>query len=222
MTAMMTMVMNRDMVVVVVDVRTAIAANVVRIVVVDYVVVVMNVDVVVTVDINVAIANNNIMARLDVNVVTRLNINVMLRLDNVVWLACDHCRLHDGLRRNYALRRGDNDLVEERLAMAKAIEVQSIQAAPGAFEDEELLLVVVAPVLADLVAAGIDDLELISIAQRVGVTDVNADVQILLRTCFRGGSGSRMGLIEPRDARVMPWLAGLRDSEAAQHQCCRK
>ena len=48
--------------------------------------------------------------------------------------------------------RRDDHLFEERFPMAEAVEVKAHEAAPLAFEDEELLHVVVAPILADFVA----------------------------------------------------------------------
>ena len=118
-------------------------------------------------------------------------------------------------------RRRDDDLLEQRLPMAEAFEVQTDQATPLAFEDEELLRVVVAPVVADFVAALVDDTELVAILQHAGIVDLHFNVQVLLRPCLCRCGRSGTGLIEPRYGNMMPGrrICGLCDSHATQHYC---
>ena len=202
--ATVAVMVDDDVVVVIVHVCAAIA-NVVSVVVDHYVVVTVNVNVAVAIiDHNVAAGSDvNVMSRLDIDVMSRLDINVMSRLNVVILL---DRRAHDRRRRYHALRgRSRNDhLLKERLTVAEAIKIEAVEAAPRALEDEKLLLVVVAPVFAYFIALGIDDLELIAIARGVGIGDINPDVQILLRACFGRRGRSRMRLIEPRDARMVP------------------
>ena len=125
--------------------------------------------------------------------------------------------------------RGQGDLIEQRLAMAEAVEVQAGQASPMAFEDQELLDIVVAPELAafDLIAVGVNNAKLLPILQHGRVVDLHFDVQVLLRPCFRRRCRSGTGLIKPRDIRVMPGRSdliarariGLGGGQAAQHRC---
>jgi hypothetical protein len=129
------------------------------------------------------------------------------------------------LRDHHRLRsRGDDDLVEQRLAPPEAVEVQTNQAAPMAFEDHELLRVVVAPVLADFVAALVDDAELFAILQHGRIIELHFNVQVFLRPCLCRRGRPRVGLVKPRYSDVMPghagaWICGLCDSHATQHYC---
>ena len=144
-------------------------------------------------------------------------------------LADNHVRTIDknrfGSHYNRAHRQGN--FGEQGLAMAETVEVQAHQAAPLAFEDEELLVVVVAPIRTslDLLALAVDNAELVAIGQRVGIGDFHSDVQVLLRPCLCRRGCARTGLIKPHDARVMPrlnaraWIGGLCDRQATQH-CC--
>jgi hypothetical protein len=144
-------------------------------------------------------------------------------------------RLHDCRRgRHHRSGRrcdGQGDLVEQRLTMAEAVEVQTRQAAPMAFEDQEFLLLVVAPVLADFIAALVDDAELVAILQHRRIVVLHFNVQVLLRTCRCRCRRSGTGLIEPRYSLVMPrrtelnaraWVCGLCDRHAPHHCGYRK
>ena len=126
---------------------------------------------------------------------------------------------------DYRLACHHGHLREQRFAMAKAVEVQAHQAAPLAFEDEELLYVVVAPVLADFVAALVDDAELVAILQHGRIVELHFNVQVFLRPCLCRCGRSRMGHIKPRYSRVMPgrltartWIRSLCDAQATQHR----
>ncbi len=78
----------------------------------------------------------------------------------------NHFRARDNNRigSHYDWLHRVSDLVEQGLAMAETVEVQAHQAAPVAFEDEELLLIVIAPDLAaiDLVTLAVDNAELVA------------------------------------------------------------
>ncbi len=164
------------------------------------------------------------------DVVTAVNVYVPSRLDHVRWVADDDVALrninilprnvhrighgdrlrgHYWLRGHYRLgsrRDGQRHLVEQRFPMPEAVEVQARQAAPTAFEDEELLRVVIAPDLtaSDLGSALVDDAELVAILHDGRVVDLHFYVQVLLRPCFRRRGRSGMGLIEPRYRLMMP------------------
>jgi hypothetical protein len=75
-------------------------------------------------------------------------------------------------------RDGHCDLVEQRFTMAESVEIQANQASPVAFHDEQMLLVVVTPDLAalDLVAAGVDNAELVAILHHGRIVDLHFDV----------------------------------------------
>ena len=64
-----------------------------------------------------------------------------------------------------------------------------------AFEDQELLLVIVAPILADFGAALIDDAEFFAILQHGRIVELHFNVQVLLRPCLcrRGRSRTAPG-----------------------------
>ena len=127
-------------------------------------------------------------------------------------------------------RDGQGDLVEQRLAMAEAVEVQANQAAPVTFEDEEFFRIVVTPdfTAVDLVAALVDDAEFVAILQHGRIVDLHFNVQVFLRPCLCRCGRSRAGLIEPRYSLMMPgwserkaraWICGLCDSQATQNTC---
>jgi hypothetical protein len=141
----------------------------------------------------------------------------------------NHFRARDNNRigSHYDWLHRYSNLGEQGLAMAETVEVQAHQAAPVAFEDEELLVIVIAPDLAaiDLVTLAVDNAELVAIDQHVGIVDLHFNVQVLLRPCLCRRGRSRTGLIKPHRVYMMPswelnaraWISGLCDTQAAQH-----
>jgi hypothetical protein len=94
--------------------------------------------------------------------------------------------------------------VEQRLAMAVAVEVQAVEVGPVALEDHQRAVVVPAPQLADLVAPLVDDAELVFLLCVGRDVEVDLDVQILLRGGFSRGGGAVPGTAEFRHLGNVP------------------
>jgi len=191
-----------------------------------------------TVVINHPVADHNVVAAINVDAASRLDhIGRLVDNDAIARYIVDRwandfpgdrphdCRLR-GHYRTGSRHSRQGDLVEQRLTMAIAVKVQTHQTAPAAFKDQELLLVIVTPVLTNLIAAIVNDAELVAILQHRGIVVLHFNVQVLLRPCLCRRSQSGMGLIEPRNSLVMPsrtelnarvWIGGPCDSHAAQN-----
>jgi hypothetical protein len=108
--------------------------------------------------------------------------------------------------------------LEQRLAVAVAVEVEAVEAGPIAFEDHERAAVVPAPKLADFVAPLVDDAELVFFLGVRRNVEADFDVQILLRGRFR-----RCRCTVPGTAKLgylvdVPW----RDIRRGRQDLCRQ
>jgi hypothetical protein len=139
-------------------------------------------------------------------------------------------RLHDAGGRQVRRHPGNAGLLEQRLAMAVAVEVKPHQIGPGTLEDHQRLILVPAPEIAHVVALGVDHPELVLLLGTGGNVEGQLDVQIFLRTRLGGGGRTRPGHIELRylgnvPRRVVrnrrPWL-GQQERCAEQHRRVRQ
>jgi hypothetical protein len=127
----------------------------------------------------------------------------------------DHHRPINDRRRHEGGRDGPNRLDrpgghnrrrrgKQRLAVAQAVEIQSIQTCPVAFKDHQRATFVPAPQFADLVAALVDDAELVVLAGLGRQVEVHLHVQILLRAGLGRGFAAAPSRVQFGHGRNMP------------------
>ena len=81
--------------------------------------------------------------------------------------------------------------------MPETVEIEAVEAVPAALRlEDQAFLGVIAPILADLGAIGIDNAELVQIVQHRRILVLHFDLQILLRAGFRRRFSPGTGLIE--------------------------
>ncbi|MCX6633770.1 MAG: hypothetical protein NT090_01530 [Acidobacteria bacterium] len=101
---------------------------------------------------------------------------------------------HDRRHRN--LTGGQSRGREQRLAMVDAVEVQAVEIGPSAFKNHQRAAVIPPPQLANLVAAGVDDAELVFLLGVGQGIEIDFHVQVLLRTGLGRRFAARPGDVQ--------------------------